>query len=148
MASVKTHEYLTRDLHSYTGSFVSHVRYGSLFLLVPGTYAIGPPLGTWISNNSAPLIRRATSLALLTTMTNLGSILSTWLLGAISPAPKYTSATITLLVFQFGILLASAANVAYLTSENKRKSKAREGATPEGSPAGLPNESIWFKYVL
>ena len=55
----------------FLGSFVNHTRYGSLFLAVPGTFCIGPPLGTWIANNAAPMIRRGTALALLTTMIHL-----------------------------------------------------------------------------
>lgn len=132
----------------FLGSFVNHTRHGSLFLLVPGTYCIGPPLGTWIANNSAPLIRRGASLALLTTMTNLGSILSTWLLGSLSPAPRYTSATITLLVFQIGILLCSVATLGYLSSENKRKERTKSSTVERESEGTMPNESVWFHYVL
>lgn len=128
---------------------MNHVRYGSLFLLVPGTYCIGPPLGTWMANNSAPLIRRATALALLPVMTNIGSILSTWLLGSISPAPRYTSATITLLVFQIGIMGCAALNVAWLSRENARKARERPAAGDgKHEIVGAGNDSIWFEYVL
>ncbi|OJT05028.1 hypothetical protein TRAPUB_4184 [Trametes pubescens] len=133
----------------FYASFVNHVRYGALFLLVPGTYCIGPPLGTWMANNSAPLIRRATALALLPVMTNLGSILSTWLLGSISPAPRYTSATITLLVFQIGIMGCAALNVAWLSRENARKARERLAAGDgKHEIVGAGNDSIWFEYVL
>ncbi|KAI0716360.1 MFS general substrate transporter [Earliella scabrosa] len=134
----------------FLGSFVNHTRYGSLFLAVPGTFCIGPPLGTWIANNAAPMIRRGTALALLTTMTNLGSILSTWLLGAISPPPRYTSATITLLVFQIGILVCAVLNLGWLVRENKRKERVRvSGAEARPEHEGtMPNESAYFKYVL
>ncbi|EIW55358.1 MFS general substrate transporter [Trametes versicolor FP-101664 SS1] len=133
----------------FYASFVNHVRYGSLFLLVPGTYCIGPPLGTWMANNSAPLIRRATALALLPVMTNMGSILSTWLLGSISPAPRYTSATITLLVFQIGIMGCAALNVAWLSRENARKARERLAAGDgKHEIVGAGNDSIWFEYVL
>ena len=126
------------------------MRYGSLFLLVPGTYCIAPPLGTWLANNSAPLIRRATALGLLPAMTNLGSILSTWLLGAISPAPRYTSATVTLLVFQIVIILCAALNMVWLVRENRRKacSRAAIGAEQQHSIIGEGDDSIWFEYVL
>ncbi|KAI0764538.1 MFS general substrate transporter [Trametes elegans] len=134
----------------FYASFVNDVRYGALFLLVPGTYCIGPPLGTWMANNSAPLIRRATALALLPIATNVGAILSTWLLGAISPAPRYTSATITLLVFQIGIILAAGANIAWLSYENRRKARARlaAGSVPPASVVGENDNSIWFEHVL
>ena len=71
-----------------TASFDSHVRYGALFLLVPGGFGIGPPLGTWQANNAAPLARRASALAFTITMTNIGGIFATWLFGTISPAPR------------------------------------------------------------
>ncbi|RPD53169.1 MFS general substrate transporter [Lentinus tigrinus ALCF2SS1-7] len=132
----------------FLGSYVKDVRYGSLFLAVPGTYCIGPPLGTWMANNSAPLIRRGASLALLTTMTNLGSILSTWLLGSLSPPPRYTSATITLLVFQIGILLCSVVNMGWLATENKRKERTKSSTVERESEGSMPNESVWFRYVM
>ncbi|OSC96591.1 MFS general substrate transporter [Trametes coccinea BRFM310] len=134
-------------------SHVDHIRYGSLFLLVPGTYCIGPPLGTWAANNSAPLIRRATALALLPVMTNLGSILSTWLLGAISPAPRYTSATITLLAFQVGIIACAVLNMLWLAKENRRKQYERDNIVPVDGQAehditGKGDDCIWFEYVM
>ncbi|KAI0764530.1 MFS general substrate transporter [Trametes elegans] len=138
----------------FLGSFVNEVRYGSLFLLVPGTFSIGPPLGVWAANNSSPFTRRATALAILPVTTNLGAILSTWLLGALSPPPRYTSATVTLLVFQLGIVACAGANVWWLARENARKRRARaalsgdegDGAVPD--PAGVKDESVWFTYVL
>ncbi|KAJ2993567.1 hypothetical protein NUW54_g7700 [Trametes sanguinea] len=135
-------------------SHVDHIRYGSLFLLVPGTYCIGPPLGTWAANNSAPLIRRATALALLPVMTNLGSILSTWLLGAISPAPRYTSATVTLLAFQVGIIACATLNLLWLAKENRRKKQERgivlqvADGTAENDIVGKGDDCIWFEYVM
>ncbi len=133
----------------FLASTVNHTRYGSLFLLVPGTFCIGPPLGTWIANNASPLIRRGAALALLTTMTNLGSILSTWLLGFISPAPRYTSATWTLLFFQVGILIASALTLGFLVRENARKERVKKngGETRPEKEGTTPNESAWFRYV-
>ncbi|KAI0367705.1 MFS general substrate transporter [Pilatotrama ljubarskyi] len=133
----------------FYASFVDHVRYGSLSLLMPRTYCIGPPLVIWMANNSAPLVRRATVLALLPVMTDLGSILSTWLFGDISPALRYTSATITLLVFQIGILLCAVANVLWLTKENRCKARMRATAVEgQRSVVGVEDESIWFEYVL
>ncbi|KAI0739189.1 MFS general substrate transporter [Daedaleopsis nitida] len=134
----------------FLGSSADHIRYGSLFLAVPGTFCTAPPLGTWIANNTAPLVRRGTSIAILTTMTNIGSILSTWLLGSLSPAPRYTSATITLLVFQVATVFCALATLAWLRAENRRKERVQEsGEEPRPEREGLvPNESAWFKYVM
>ncbi|PSR75845.1 hypothetical protein PHLCEN_2v8862 [Hermanssonia centrifuga] len=76
-----------------------------------------------MANNSAPYLRRAAALAFFTTMTNSGGILSTWLVGTLSPAPQYTKASIILIIFQIGMLLCAAVNVAYLQAKNKEKQR-------------------------
>lgn len=124
------------------------MRYGALFLLLPGTYCAAPPLAAWVANNAAPHVRRATALAALTTVTNAGAILSTWLLGALSPAPRYTKATITLLVFQVGILVCAAANVAYLVARNSQKRVTREYRRRADEGRGVGDDSAWFEYKL
>ena len=138
----------------FSVSSESRVRYGSLFLLVPGVFCIGPSVSAWIANNTAPLVRRGTALGLAATVRNLGSILSYWLYGSISPAPRYTSATITLLSFQVGTVVCIAGTWVYIIMENKRKAGARvEWRRRHGSmmepPRELPlrNESIWYNYV-
>ncbi|KAL1946351.1 hypothetical protein VTO73DRAFT_15478 [Trametes versicolor] len=139
----------------FIGSFDNHVRYGSLFLLVPGTFAIGPPLGAWAANNSSPFTRRATALAMLSVSTNLGGILSTWLFGAISPAPRYTSATIILLVFQVAIVVFAVSNVLWLSSENRRKRAVRLTQTgqdggpqiQQGPKVAIGNDNVRFTVV-
>lgn len=141
--------YLAQILIFSTGSDHPHVRYGSLFLLVPGAYCTAPPLGTWIANNSAPQMRRATAIALLTTMTNTGGILSTWLLGALSPPPRYTKASVTLLIFQIGILVFTSLNIVLVVFRNREK-RARRSAlvTRAAELPGLGDESAWFEYTL
>ncbi|RPD55939.1 MFS general substrate transporter [Lentinus tigrinus ALCF2SS1-6] len=135
-------------------SYDDNVRYGSLFLFVPGVFCIGPPLGTWIANNTAPLVRRATALALASTIRNVGSILSMWLFGAISPPPRYTSATITLLAFQVGTVVCVVGAWVYLARENRRKERMRaewracHRAVDAPREVPLRNESIWFEYVM
>ncbi|THG98144.1 hypothetical protein EW026_g4007 [Hermanssonia centrifuga] len=108
------------------------------------------PLQAWMANNSAPYVRRASALALFTTMTNSGGILSTWLLGSLSPAPQYTKASITLVIFQIGMLFCAFLNLVHLTRQNKQKlvalSHSKLGRDAEDH--GLGDESIWFKYKL
>lgn len=129
----------------FLGSDDSHVRYGAIFLLVSGTYCAAPPLQTWVANNSAPHVRRATALAIFLIMTNSGGILATWLLGSLSPAPKYTNATITLLVFNIGIFVFSLANLVYLTKRNKVKAQQRQTSLDE---PGLGDDSVDYRYLL
>ncbi|PSS37512.1 hypothetical protein PHLCEN_2v719, partial [Hermanssonia centrifuga] len=131
------------------GSEDSQVRYGSLFLLLPGTYCAAPPLSAWIANNAAPHVRRATALAFLTTMTNSGGILSTWLLGSLSAAPKYTKASVTFLIFQVGILVCAQLNLGYLMMRNSEKTVIRQSLLDRNEEqGGLGDESAWFEYKL
>ena len=128
------------------------MRYGALFLVLPGTYAAAPPLAAWVSNNAAPHTRRATAIALLTTCTNSGGILSTWLLGTLSAAPQYTTASAVFLAFQLGMLACAQANVWYLGWANRTKAEVRALASSETvadaeqSPRG--DGSAWFKYTM
>lgn len=55
-----------------------NLKYGSLFLSVPGTYSITPPLIAWQSNNSHPHYRKAVAIAIGAISLNAGGILSTW----------------------------------------------------------------------
>jgi hypothetical protein len=125
------------------------VRYGALFLLLPGTYCAAPPLGAWIANNAAPHIARATALAMLTVMTNVGGILATWLLGSLSAPPRYTRAGVTLLVFQVGIFVCAVGNIVFLSLRNASKRRARaELGDRRAEVQGMGDESAWFEYKL
>jgi hypothetical protein len=53
------------------------LKYGSLFLIVIGAYGTIPCLAAWMSNNSEPYARKATSLALGAIAANLGALIST-----------------------------------------------------------------------
>ncbi|KAF8559767.1 MFS general substrate transporter [Imleria badia] len=132
----------------FYASQASHVRYGSLFLSITGTYCAAPALSTWMANNSAPHVRRATSVAIAFIMTNAGGILATWLLGSLSPAPKYTKATITFIIMSIGMAVFSAVNLIYLSRENRLKAERRGKMTREEEPAGLGDRSAWFVYNL
>jgi hypothetical protein len=54
------------------------VRYGSLFLSVPGAYGVSPSLSAWTSDNSAPHMRKATALALGSMVANSGGLFCVW----------------------------------------------------------------------
>ncbi|KAK1233518.1 hypothetical protein PQX77_003329 [Marasmius sp. AFHP31] len=132
----------------FLGSKSPKVRYGSLFFSIPGTYTGAPTLSAWQSNNASPQTRRATAIAFGFIMSNSGGILATWLLGSLSPAPQYTSATITLLVFSVCILLGAGVNVAYLKSQNKKKAEIRKTIARVEEKPGLGDRSAWFIYNL
>lgn len=106
----------------FLGDHTPAVRYGSLFLLVPGTYTAAPPLATLLAtypyspssshassfasanaNAHTNQTHRATALALLCIATNAGGVLSTWLLGWVSKGPEYTAAGWVFVAFGVGM---------------------------------------------
>ncbi|KAG6819012.1 hypothetical protein H0H93_016375, partial [Arthromyces matolae] len=119
----------------------NHVKYGSLFLSITGAYAAAPALSTWSANNAAPYTRRATAIAIGFVMTNSGGILATWLLGTLSPAPKYTKAAITLLIMSILVTIFSGINLLYLTSQNKKKAAIRATTSRDSEEPGLGDRS-------
>ncbi|KAF8176714.1 major facilitator superfamily domain-containing protein [Mycena galopus ATCC 62051] len=132
----------------FLGSSNRHVQYGSLFLSIPGTYLTQPALAAWNANNSAPYIRRATTMAIGFMMTNSGGILATWLFGDISPPPRYEVATKTLLIFSVLMGLLCALNMWYLSAQNRGKAKARGNAEPPVDSEKLGDRSPWFVYSM
>ncbi|KAF8629371.1 hypothetical protein AX17_005667 [Amanita inopinata Kibby_2008] len=132
----------------FLGSTNRHVQYGSLFLSITGSYLAAAALSTWNANNATPHTRRATSIAIAFIMTNSGGILATWLLGALSPPPRYTKASITLLIFAILMLVMSGANTYYLWMQNKKKRRIRDTMSREDEKPGLGDKSAWFEYNL
>ncbi|KAJ7845270.1 major facilitator superfamily domain-containing protein [Mycena olivaceomarginata] len=132
----------------FLGSTDHHIQYGSLFLSIPGTYLIQPALAAWNANNSAPYIRRATTMALGFMMTNSGGILATWLFGVLSPAPRYVKATQTLLIFSVLMGLFAALNIWYLSRQNKAKAIARGSTDSSADAEKMGDRSPWFVYSM
>ncbi|KAL4909517.1 hypothetical protein BDW74DRAFT_165932 [Aspergillus multicolor] len=65
------------------------IRYTALILLVTGIYAAAPCLISWVPNNTAGHVRRATAVAIGFVSTSSGGVLSTWMYPS-SSAPYYT----------------------------------------------------------
>ncbi|KAG6902045.1 hypothetical protein C0995_005255 [Termitomyces sp. Mi166 len=126
-----------------------NVKYGSLFMSITGAYNGAPALSTWNANNTAPYTRRATAIAIGFIMTNSGGILATWLLGGtLSPAPRYTKATLTLMIFSVLMVVFSAMNIAYLVRQNRKKAAIRATTSRESEDSRLGDRSAWFPYSL
>jgi hypothetical protein len=140
--------YLVSNRDILNGTHSNAVRYGSLFLSLPGIYCTAPAMSTWNANNVAPATRRATAVAIAFIMTNSGGILATWLLGSLSPAPKYTKATITFVIFSVGMFLFNGFNLVYLWWQNQKKTQKRIGMVKEDESSGLGDGSSWFIYNL
>lgn len=81
-------------------------------------------------------------------MTNSGGILATWLLGVLSPAPRYFLGTKVLLSFSVLMAIFSAFNILYLWNENRRKAKVRQTSTLEQEKPLLGDKSAWYVYSL
>lgn len=124
------------------------IQYASLFFSIPGSYIAAPTLSTWNANNTAPHTRRATAIAIGFIMTNSGGILATWLLGSLSPAPRYFLGTRVLLSFSVLMAVVSAFNILYLSLENNRKAEIRQASSQEQEKPGLGDKSAWFVYNL
>jgi hypothetical protein len=132
----------------FLGSTNHHVQYGSLFFSISGIYLLAPATLTWIANNVTPHVRRATSIAFTVSLVNAGGVLSTWLLGNLSPPPRYTKATKILLIFSVLMGVLAVFNILYLKRENKKKAAVRAVTTRTEEAAGLGDKSAWFVYSL
>lgn len=103
----------------------SSIKYGSLFLIIPGTYAVIPSLAAWVSNNSAPYARKATGLALGPIAANFGGLISTLLLTSSSPSNDATASMLNVVFAILGVLTCLA-NLAYLTYAEGMKLHERD----------------------
>ncbi|EAW08972.1 putative MFS transporter [Aspergillus clavatus NRRL 1] len=103
------------------------VRYSALVLLVTGVYACAPCLISWVPNNTAGHVRRATAVAMAFISTNVGGIMSTWIYPKES-APYYKLGirfNLSLLVVAMTLVVAQ---VLWLRRQNQKK---------ESDPVGL-----------
>jgi predicted MFS family arabinose efflux permease len=95
-------------------------RYAALCLLITGVYASAPSLISWIPNNSAGHVRRATAIAMGFVSTNSGGILSTWIYPR-SNAPYYPTGAkvnLSMVVIQ---LVVCAVQILWLRRKNQEK---------------------------
>jgi hypothetical protein len=92
--------------------------YGALFLQIVGTYAIPPCMLTWHANNIQPHYRRATGVAFVLAMVNVGGIVSTWLF---TDPPRFHKATCINLAFSLCMALVFVGLIIYLRAQNEGK---------------------------
>ncbi|EGG00864.1 uncharacterized protein MELLADRAFT_92950 [Melampsora larici-populina 98AG31] len=107
------------------GAAILGLKYGSLFLSVPGIYSIPPSLAAWLSNNSFGHYRKAVSIAIGFICTNIGGILSTWLFPN-SDSPQYRKATIINISFSSIIVVFTLLNMCWLRYANVQKRTKRD----------------------
>lgn len=121
----------------------NYVCYAFLFFSIPGILCAVPTLPTWLSNNSAPHTRRATAIATVTLVTQGAAILSTWLLGYVSPPPDYTLTTITFIAMSISMVVLSMVNMVYLWRENRLKAEMKDIMKKEDEPDDLGDRSAY-----
>ncbi|KAA1083649.1 hypothetical protein PGT21_002504 [Puccinia graminis f. sp. tritici] len=96
------------------------VRYGSLFLSVPGAYGASPSLSAWTADNSAPHMRKATALALGTMVANSGGLFCVWIF-TLGHKPRYSLPTAINLFLAGLIIVCAILNTIWLAHAQKRK---------------------------
>ncbi|PGG95543.1 hypothetical protein AJ79_09998 [Helicocarpus griseus UAMH5409] len=115
-------------------------RYASLFLLITGIYATAPSLISWVPNNSAGHVRRATAIALGFISTNSGGIVSTWIYPR-SDGPYYPFAAKFNLALTVITIVLCAGQVGWLRRMNRRKGERGEeilaGEGVKGAEVGV-----------
>ena len=106
------------------------VLYGSIFLQTVGTFTAAAAGTTWNVNNAQPYYKRSAAVGLVSSMTNFGGILSTWIF---NDPPRFRKATTINIAFSIGICVLAVVNRVWLVMQNKRKEDERARRQPLGS---------------
>ncbi|KAG7085987.1 hypothetical protein E1B28_003510 [Marasmius oreades] len=136
----------------YLTAETKFVRYGSLYLTVPGVYAVAPVVSAWMSNNSEPYYTRATSIAFGFIATNSGGITSTWMFPT-KEGPRFRRTTIIDMVFSALIVVLAIVNGLYLRRQNRIKRERRseilapylEDGAGKSEDGGDGGERAWME---
>lgn len=115
-------------------------RYAGLILLITGVYSSAPSLISWIPNNSAGHVRRATAIAMGFVMTNSGGILSTWIYPR-KDAPYYAVGAGVNLGMVCVMIVGCAVQMLWLFRKNAEK-RDRPEALLKGTE-GQSEEEVW-----
>ncbi|PLW24560.1 hypothetical protein PCASD_09188 [Puccinia coronata f. sp. avenae] len=102
-----------------------HVRYGSLFLSIPGAYGVSPSMTAWVADNSAPSKRKAAALAFGTMTGNMGGLFSVWIF-TLGHKPRYHLPTAINLAFAVLIILCCILNTLWLRHAQQTKVNRRD----------------------
>jgi len=100
------------------------VRYGSLFLSIPGAYGVSPNMTAWVADNSAPNKRKATALAFATMVGNMGGLFSVWIF-TLGHKPRYHLPTAINIAFGVVIILSCFLNTMWLRHAQAKKVNKR-----------------------
>ncbi|POW01469.1 hypothetical protein PSHT_12528 [Puccinia striiformis] len=123
----------------FYASSSAKVRYGSLFISIPGAYAVSPSLGAWTADNSEPHKRKATAIALGAMVANSGGLFSIFVLGK---KPRYHLPTAFNIFFGVAIIVCCILNTIWLSHAQKKKAAKRNDILEK---FGLRSASASFK---
>ncbi|KAL3496574.1 major facilitator superfamily domain-containing protein [Aspergillus germanicus] len=118
------------------------LRYTALILIVTGIYSCAPCLISWIPNNSAGHVRRATAVAMGFISTSIGAVMSTWIYPANS-APYYELGA----RFNLALIVIMIALVAGQVFWLRRMNEVKRGR-PEEVLRGLEGLSYEEQFAL
>lgn len=110
-------------MNTHLGSKNKNTNYAALYFEIIGSYGSIPCQGTWLANNIQPHYRRATAVAFIFLMSNLGGIVSPWLF---TDPPRFHKATSVNLVASLGIAASSAVVMVYFRASNVKRRKMAE----------------------
>lgn len=96
------------------------VRYTGICFLVTGAFSNAPSLLTWLPNNTAGYTRRATAVAVMAMMINLGGVISTWMYPT-SSAPYFEQGAIFNITLTVVMEVLIVMLIFWLKYQNKRK---------------------------
>ncbi|KAI7941672.1 hypothetical protein MJO29_013746 [Puccinia striiformis f. sp. tritici] len=125
----------------FYASSSAKVRYGSLFISIPGAYAVSPSLGAWTADNSEPHKRKATAIALGAMVANSGGLFSVWIF-VLGKKPRYHLPTAFNIFFGVAIIVCCILNTIWLSHAQKKKVAKRSDILEK---FGLRSASASFK---
>ncbi|KAI9612941.1 hypothetical protein H4Q26_010210, partial [Puccinia striiformis f. sp. tritici PST-130] len=100
------------------------VRYGSLFISMPGAYAVVPSLAAWATSNSAPYRRKASTIAITAISGGFGGLLCVWVF-VIASKPRYYLPTGLSIAFGVALIICCILNTIWLKRAQEIKSRRR-----------------------
>jgi len=110
-------------LFTYPGSKNKNTDYAALYLEIIGNYGSVPCLGTWLANNIQPHYHCATAVAIHSSASKIGGIVSPWFF---TDPPRFHKATSINLAVSLGIAASSAGIIVYFQASNAKKRKTVE----------------------
>ncbi|KAL6252546.1 hypothetical protein RBB50_000265 [Rhinocladiella similis] len=100
-------------------------RYTGICFLVTGAFSNAPSLLAWLPNNTAGYTRRATAVAVMAIMINLGGVISTWMYPT-SSAPYFKEGIVFNIVLTVVMQLLIVLLIFWLKYQNRMKVEKRD----------------------